>query len=77
MGYSDSDSSEKRLLYAQIVMSLTAPLAFLVSALVFWIIYDFFKATKKFKDYFVATATVVVFIFLPTMCEFIFHAMNC
>jgi len=58
-------------------MSLTAPLVLLFTALVLWIIYDFLKGTKKFKDYFAATGTVLVFIFLPTMCEFIFHAMNC
>ena len=55
-----------------------SPLILMVLAFVYWLIYGFVRSkVKEIQDYLVATIMIILFIFTPTLMEFVFQAMNC
>ena len=79
IGFGDDANNSKRLIYWRAIANGIMPIVFTTVIVIFWVTVSIMKGqmNNNVKDKILATLTVVMFIYYPTMFEAYFELINC
>jgi hypothetical protein len=73
-----SETAEIGTYYEILILYALSPVVFTLMAALFWLLYFSIKRNfKDFKDYFISTVVVLLFLLHPSITTAMFGAFNC